>query len=82
MRRHRQHARPRGGEPALQFHGEQQGRQLRVMVGARRLVGPALPVEVVEVEAAEPLSLRGDGHDAFSAVTQVSKLLQDNDKTT
>jgi pimeloyl-ACP methyl ester carboxylesterase len=59
-----QDARAGGRQPALKLGGEQQVGELGLPVGAPRLVGLALPVEVVEVDRAHAVACRGDRHDA------------------
>ena len=61
---HRADRRSRLGEAALELRREQEVRELRLAVGAPRVVGAALPVEVVEVDLADPVAGRGDRDDA------------------
>ncbi len=57
-------------EAALELGREQQVRELRLAVRAPGVVGAALPVEVVEVDLADPVAGRGDRHDAVADLRQ------------
>ena len=67
---HRADRRPGIGEAALELGREEEVRELRLAVRAPRVVGAALPVEVVEVDLADPVAGRGDGDDAVADLRQ------------